>query len=74
MPPPDPAPLHLTVNGAPTVLPAGTTVADLLQHLGIVRDAVAVERNRRVVRRALQAETGLADGDVIEVVEFVGGG
>lgn len=71
---PEPAELALIVNGEPALVPAGATVTDLLQRLGIARDHVAVERNRAVVRRALHDGTLLVAGDVIEIVEFVGGG
>ena len=53
---------------------AGTTVADLLVELGLAGGAVAVERNREVVRRSDHGSVGLADGDSLEVVTFLGGG
>jgi thiamine biosynthesis protein ThiS len=67
-------PLHLTLNGEPRTAQTGDTVADLLRALNLPRETVAVERNRDVVRRADHATTLLADGDVIELVQFVGGG
>ena len=63
-----------TVNGEPQQLPDGITVAALLEHLGVRGDRVAVERNGAVVKRARHAEERLADGDVLEIVSFVGGG
>ena len=66
--------LQLTLNGEPQVAHAGDTVADLLRALQIPRETVAVERNRAVVRRADHETTLLTDGDVIELVQFVGGG
>jgi thiamine biosynthesis protein ThiS len=66
--------LHLTLNGEPHEAAPGDTVADLLAALQLPRETVAVERNRAVVRRADHAATVLQDGDVIEVVQFVGGG
>ena len=71
--PPTPL-LHLTLNGEPHTATAGDTVADLLVALQLPRETVAVERNRDVVRRADHASTRLQDGDVIELVQFVGGG
>ncbi len=62
------------VNGEPKELPEGLTVAALLQHLGIRGERVAVERNGVVVKRARHAEERLAEGDVLEIVSFVGGG
>ena len=68
------AAIDLIVNGAPKSVPAGTTVAGLLVELGLGDRRVAVERNREVIPRALHATTGLATGDRLELVTFVGGG
>ncbi len=65
--------LRLTVNGARQEVNAGATVVELLHALGI-RGRVAVERNGTVLRQAEHAEVQLAEGDVLEVVTFVGGG
>ena len=66
--------MTLTLNDRPTELPEGTNVAALLASLGFAERRVAVERNGDIVPRALYAETTLAEGDRIEVVQFVGGG
>lgn len=66
--------LHVHVNGEARAVPAGSTVADLVQSLGLTPAQVAVERNRQIVRRAEHAATPLADGDRLEVVTFFGGG
>lgn len=46
----------------------------LLETLGMAERRVAVELNRRIVKRATYAETSINDGDVVEIVHFVGGG
>jgi thiamine biosynthesis protein ThiS len=66
--------LRIHVNGEPCAMPAGSTVADLVQALGLEPKQVAVERNKELVRRADHAATRLADGDRLEVVTFFGGG
>jgi len=66
--------LRLTVNGEQRTAEPGTTVAGLLRAMGVDPARVAVERNRDVVPRATWAHAGLADGDKIEVVAFIGGG
>ena len=66
--------LCITLNGAPREVRAGASLADLLAELGLQRSAIAVERNRRLVRAPEQAATALAEGDQIEVVTLVGGG
>jgi len=64
----------VTVNGEPMRLPAGASVSDLLVRLGIATPRVAVERNREILPKSRYGATPLADGDVYEVVELVGGG
>src|SRR3954464_6630304 len=66
--------LRLTVNGELRKADPGTTVAALLRAMGIDPARVAVERNRDVIPRATWADAGLADGDKIEIVAFIGGG
>ena len=55
-------------------MPEGASVASVLERLAIATPRVAVERNREIVPKASYATTSLASGDVLEVVEFVGGG
>ncbi len=70
-----PAALRLTVNGEPRDVAPGTTVAGLLESLGLDPRLIVVERNREILRdRAAFASLGLAEGDVLELVHFVGGG
>jgi thiamine biosynthesis protein ThiS len=66
--------LQLTVNGEVRRVPAPSTAAALLGHLGLDPRAVVVEVNRRIVRRPDLEDTPLRDGDRIELVHFVGGG
>jgi thiazole synthase len=66
--------LRITVNGEPRTTPPGTTVAALVDALGMDAARVAVERNQDVVPRRTWAEATLGDGDKVEIVAFVGGG
>jgi sulfur carrier protein len=66
--------LEIMVNGEPRDIPAPATLLELLTHLGLDPRMVVVELNREIVRRARLGETALADGDVVELVHFVGGG
>jgi thiamine biosynthesis protein ThiS len=50
------------------------SLSDLLAHLGLDRRAVVVEHNRVIVRRDALDDAVVADGDVVEIVHFVGGG
>jgi len=69
--------MNLTLNGEPHTLPdegAAWTVTALIEHLGLEGGRVAVEQNGRIVRKADHAVATLSEGDVVEVVTFVGGG
>lgn len=66
--------MHATVNGEAMELPEGLTVLGLLRHLGVRAERVAVERNGAVVKKARHEDERLAQGDVLEIVTFVGGG
>ncbi len=64
----------IEVNGEKRKVPKQATIADLLADIGIGGRRVAVERNRDIVARDSYASTLVQDGDVFEIVEFVGGG
>lgn len=66
--------IEIELNGERTELPLNTSVAQLVRRLELAPEQVAVERNRRIVRRAEHASVVLVAGDVIEVVTLVGGG
>ena len=66
--------MDIRVNGTARPLADGSSVADLLADLELLRDGVAVERNKEIVKRADWTATLLEDGDEIEIVTLVGGG
>ena len=53
---------------------AGQTVAQYLETTDYNRSRIAVERNGEIVSKSEYDSTLLKDGDVVEVVSFVGGG
>jgi len=65
--------LSLTVNGEPRRTAPGS-IADLVRSLDLEPTKVAVERNGEIVPRSTLANVQIADGDVLEIVHFVGGG
>jgi thiazole synthase len=67
------APLSLTVNGEPRRSTA-PTIAELVRELGLKPEKVAVEHNGTIVPRSTLQQAPLGDGDVLEIVTFVGGG
>lgn len=69
-----PGGIPITVNGVPSECPAGLSVEELLRHLNLPAERVAVERNREIVRRDRRAAQPVHPEDVFEIVTFVGGG
>jgi len=66
--------MKVMVNGDPTDIRDGSTVAGLLEDLQIGRERVAVEVGLEIVTKALYDTHVLQEGDKIEIVQFVGGG
>ena len=66
--------LAITVNGEQHRVAVGTSIRGLVEHLGLGGGPVAVERNRSIVPRATHSAVLVEEGDVIEIVHFVGGG
>ena len=68
------AEIRIELNGQPTAVPAGTTVADIVARTLPNARAYAVEVNRAVLSRRDHATREVRDGDRIEIVTLVGGG
>lgn len=64
----------VVINGEETELADGMFVRDLVEKLGLKPERLAVEVNRKIVRKAEWDSTSLSDGDKVEIVHFVGGG
>ena len=69
--------MQLLINGQAreiAELASGSNLEDLITHLGLKGDRVAVELNGAIAPRAQWRSTPLADGAKLEIVHFVGGG
>ncbi|MFN2601667.1 MAG: sulfur carrier protein ThiS [Gemmatimonadaceae bacterium] len=72
---PEASKITLTVNGAPREIPRNSTLAELLGSLRVDPRLVVIEHNRTILRdREKYATQSLDNGDVLEIVHFVGGG
>lgn len=66
--------MEIVVNGESRPAPEGQNVMGLLESMGLDPARVAVELDRRIVKRERWAETPLQPGARLEIVQFVGGG
>lgn len=62
------------VNGKNLSIPHGRRLADLLIEQGYAPEQVAVERNGVIVPKGTYAAVSLNDEDVLEILQFIGGG
>jgi len=64
----------IIVNGKEMQAGEGLTVTGLFKELGLSDKRVAVELNRVILRREEYDERVVLEGDIIEIISFVGGG
>jgi sulfur carrier protein len=65
--------VNIRLNGKDKVFDGGT-VMDLIKEYNCDPRRIAVERNGVIIHREAYGETSVNDGDIIELVKFVGGG
>ena len=66
--------MEIVVNGETRRAPVGQTLSGLLEALRLEPSRVAVELDRRIVRRTEWDTLRLSAGAKLEIVQFVGGG
>lgn len=66
--------IRIDVNGESRTVARPDSLLGLLLGLGLDPERVAVELNRKIVRRTEWISTEVDDGAQLEVVQFVGGG
>lgn len=66
--------MHIQLNGEAYTLSAELSVEGLIEHLQLAGRRVAVELNFEIVPRSQYAVTLVKEGDVVEIVQAIGGG
>ncbi len=66
--------MRLQINGETRENIQASTVAELLDELKLRPGRIAVEVNMSVVKKEDYGQCFLHEGDVVEIVNFVGGG
>ncbi len=66
--------MTLVINGETRSIPVISNVLELIRHLEIGEEGIAVELNKNIIRRRDWNETPLRDRDRVEIVQLVGGG
>ena len=66
--------MKITCNGEIKNIDPGTTPVTLIEDLDLNPDTVVVECDGRIVKREEYDTLVLTEGNIIELVRFVGGG
>lgn len=66
--------MTIFINGEARELEGVETLSNLLDTLGLPKQRIAIEVNRKVIRKQEWETAVIADQDKIEIVHFVGGG
>jgi len=66
--------MELVINGKREQLPEGINAAQLVEHLGLEKERLAMEVNEEIVPRSNYANYNFSAGDRIEIVRAIGGG
>lgn len=66
--------MQVRINGEAQDLPEGIHISELLDTLKLGGKRVAVEQNGELIPRSQHAAQTIGNGDVLEIVQAVGGG
>lgn len=66
--------MRIKINGNYTETKSGINILELLEELNINPKKVVVEVNLNIIPRENYENRIVVDGDMIEIVQFVGGG
>ncbi len=62
------------INGVENEIDKGITVADLIRSKKLKPEVVVVELNQKVIDSLDWGKISVKEGDVLEIISFVGGG
>jgi thiamine biosynthesis protein ThiS len=66
--------INIILNGKERCVTESTTLKTLVDSLGLDYSAIVIEKNETVIDKKALDAIGLSGGDVIEILQFVGGG
>ena len=67
--------MYLIVNGHRyDNLEDDMTMSELLDYLKLPAKKIAIERNREIISKSAYNTVRLNDGDIMEIIHFIGGG
>jgi len=66
--------MNIILNGTPEIIQTQMTLSELADSLELSGKRYAMEVNERLIPRSQFPETRLHEGDIVEIVQAIGGG
>jgi thiamine biosynthesis protein ThiS len=66
--------LKIVVNGENKDFSDAISLEQMIQELGVRKETVVAEVNRKIIQLDQRASLKLFEGDQVELIQFVGGG
>ena len=66
--------MKVSINGETKELTNELNLSELLRHFSLPQQRIAIELNKKVVRKKDWENIKITEGDKLEVIHFVGGG
>jgi thiamine biosynthesis protein ThiS len=66
--------MWICLNGEKKEVPDGVTLGGMISSFKMKKDSIVIELNRKVMKQSELHNCPLSENDVVEVVQFVGGG
>lgn len=66
--------MKVLINGKEKELAENLSIEKMLSAIDINREVVVIEYNEKILKKNEWAETFIKNGDIVEIISFVGGG
>lgn len=66
--------MKIVLNGNSEEVAEGSTLATLLEAFNLEQSLIVSELNGEIIKKEAYATTTLHEGDILEIIKFVGGG
>ncbi len=66
--------LKIYINGEEKEFGSESTIFDIVSTMDVNPRKIAVEKNKEIIPKSTYKNETISSGDVIEIVDFVGGG
>ena len=66
--------MNITINGETKEVPPNTSLESLISDMGLNPDTVVAECDGKIIKRDEYGSLVLQEGNVLELIRFVGGG